>query len=405
MVGGRVRRAVGARRRALRAWSWRWRGRSARCTCASGPRGALEIDTEGPPLGEAPPPRPAVLEGGGRAMLGGPGSPRLVLFVSPTCPICEEVKPSVPAAASSAGLAAQLVHDPDAERRWNVPGTPFAVVMDADRGRAGQGDREQPRAARGARRHRGAPDRRGPRSGRRVDRPVRAGRGGGRAPRAADEPPGLPGPASAGAWSRSPAAASWRRRSPGAARRPTTSAGTRSRRAPARIRTRRCRGPTGTASRCTPRTGTRWTTTGALYHDPTTQTPQEDLRADRAGSLRVRAPPALRRRVDALLLGTPASHPGLLLDLGHPHQRRRGGAGLLPAAPEGVLHHVPRAHRHVLSGSRPGPARDRLDRRRDLHAVRPLRPVDGGDHQPRRVRGSDRQVARGGGAARPRARR
>ena len=96
-----------------------------------GPRGALEIDTEGPPLGEAPPPRPVVLEGGGGAMLGGPGSPRLVLFVSPTCPICEEVKPSVPAAASSAGLAAQLVHDPDAERRWNVPGTPFAVVMDA----------------------------------------------------------------------------------------------------------------------------------------------------------------------------------------------------------------------------------------------------------------------------------
>jgi hypothetical protein len=95
-----------------------------------GPRGALEIDTEGPPLGEAPPPRPAVLDGGGRAMLGGPGAPRLVLFVSPTCPICEEVKPSVPAAASSAGLAAQLIHDADAERHWNVPGTPFAVVMD-----------------------------------------------------------------------------------------------------------------------------------------------------------------------------------------------------------------------------------------------------------------------------------
>ena len=96
-----------------------------------GPRGALEIDTEGPPLGEAPPPRAAVLDGGDPTVLGGPGPPRLVLFVSPTCPICEEVKPSVPAAASSAGLTAQLVHDPDAERLWNVPGTPFAVVMDA----------------------------------------------------------------------------------------------------------------------------------------------------------------------------------------------------------------------------------------------------------------------------------
>jgi protein-disulfide isomerase len=63
-------------------------------------------------------------------MLGGPGAPRLVLFVSPTCSICQEVKPSVPAAASSAGLAAQLVHDPAAEQLWNVPGTPFAVVMD-----------------------------------------------------------------------------------------------------------------------------------------------------------------------------------------------------------------------------------------------------------------------------------
>lgn len=96
-----------------------------------GPRGALEIDTEGPPLGEAPPPRPAALDGGGRAMLGGPGAPRLVLFVSPTCPICREVKPSVPAAAGASGLAAQVVHDPDAERLWNVPGTPFAVVLDA----------------------------------------------------------------------------------------------------------------------------------------------------------------------------------------------------------------------------------------------------------------------------------
>ncbi len=95
-----------------------------------GPRGALEIDSEGPPLGEAPPPRSVRLDGGGQTILGGPGAARLVLFVSPTCSICQEVKPSVPAAASSAGLAAQLVHDPDAERMWNVPGTPFAVVMD-----------------------------------------------------------------------------------------------------------------------------------------------------------------------------------------------------------------------------------------------------------------------------------
>ena len=95
-----------------------------------GPRGALEVDTEGPALGEAPPPRPVSLDGGGRVMLGGPGSSRLVVFVSPTCPVCDEVKPSVPAAAASAGLSAHLVHDPEAERWWNVPGTPFAVVLD-----------------------------------------------------------------------------------------------------------------------------------------------------------------------------------------------------------------------------------------------------------------------------------
>ncbi len=95
-----------------------------------GPRGALEIDTEGPQIGEAPPPRPAHTADGTSVMLGGPGTPRLVVFSSPTCGVCREIAPSVPAAAVSAGYSAQVLHDPDAEDDWNVPGTPFVVVLD-----------------------------------------------------------------------------------------------------------------------------------------------------------------------------------------------------------------------------------------------------------------------------------
>jgi hypothetical protein len=89
-----------------------------------GPRGALEMDDEGPALGEAPPPLVTVAPDGRRFMLGGPGPTRLVMFTSPTCGICKEV------AAAAVGVAAQLVSDPGAEREWNVPGTPFVVVLD-----------------------------------------------------------------------------------------------------------------------------------------------------------------------------------------------------------------------------------------------------------------------------------
>ncbi len=95
-----------------------------------GPRGALEMDDEGPQLGEAPPPMPATLADGRRATLGGPGARRLVLFSSPTCGVCREVAPAIGPAAAAVRHAAQVLHDPDAERAWNVPGTPFAVVLD-----------------------------------------------------------------------------------------------------------------------------------------------------------------------------------------------------------------------------------------------------------------------------------
>ncbi|HYJ61178.1 MAG TPA: hypothetical protein VE032_06910, partial [Actinomycetota bacterium] len=95
-----------------------------------GPRGALEMDDEGPALGEAPPPMPATAADGPAVMLGGPGPARVVLFSSPTCGVCKEVAPAVPPAAAAVGVAAQVLHDPDAERAWRVPGTPFAVILD-----------------------------------------------------------------------------------------------------------------------------------------------------------------------------------------------------------------------------------------------------------------------------------
>ena len=95
-----------------------------------GPRGALEIDSEGPPLGEAPPALPGIDDVGGRVLVGGPGPARLVLFSSPTCSICLEVAPGIRAVASSTGLTPMILHDPDLERVYDVPGTPFLLVID-----------------------------------------------------------------------------------------------------------------------------------------------------------------------------------------------------------------------------------------------------------------------------------
>jgi hypothetical protein len=95
-----------------------------------GPLGALEIDDEGPPLGQTPPPFRARAADGSAVDLGGPGSGRLVVFESPTCPVCERLRPSVPAAGAAAGLVPQVVSDQEAERVWAVPGVPFVVILD-----------------------------------------------------------------------------------------------------------------------------------------------------------------------------------------------------------------------------------------------------------------------------------
>ena len=95
-----------------------------------GPRGALEIDTEGPEVGSVAPPVRARTERGTPVRLGGPGPAMIVLFASPSCSICREVAPAIPAVARAAGLVPLVVHDEDAERAYDVPGTPFLVVLD-----------------------------------------------------------------------------------------------------------------------------------------------------------------------------------------------------------------------------------------------------------------------------------
>lgn len=95
-----------------------------------GPRGALEIDDEGPGLGDSPPVVTASDADGATVMLGGPGRPRLVLFASDTCSICSEVAPGIAAAAAAGRLVPQVVHDAEAERVYGVPGTPYVLVLD-----------------------------------------------------------------------------------------------------------------------------------------------------------------------------------------------------------------------------------------------------------------------------------
>jgi hypothetical protein len=95
-----------------------------------GPLGALEMDDEGPPLESAPEARSARGRDGTPTLVGGPGPRRLLAFVSETCPICEHLLPSLPAAAGAAGLVAQVISDRDLEVAYEVPGLPFVVVLD-----------------------------------------------------------------------------------------------------------------------------------------------------------------------------------------------------------------------------------------------------------------------------------
>jgi methylamine dehydrogenase accessory protein MauD len=117
-----------------------------------GPQGALEIDTEGPPLGEPAESFELVDVEGASVAVAGPGRAQLLLFVSPGCQICAQVLPSVDAVASAAEMAPVVLADGDryealssySSRSWSaplvpathvaesyeIPGTPYAVILD-----------------------------------------------------------------------------------------------------------------------------------------------------------------------------------------------------------------------------------------------------------------------------------
>ncbi len=117
-----------------------------------GPRGALEIDDEGPPLGELAPPFNSVAISGARVDVGGPGRAQLLLFVSPGCKVCDEVLPGIDAVAAvtpfeplvvtdldesetklrfeSRDVRAPIVPGREVASAYQVPGTPYAVVLD-----------------------------------------------------------------------------------------------------------------------------------------------------------------------------------------------------------------------------------------------------------------------------------
>lgn len=117
-----------------------------------GPRGALEMDDEGPPLGEALPPDDLTATSGAPVRIGGPGHAQFLLFVSPGCGICEQVLPAVPVVAAAGRLSPYVLTDMDeaetrlsyaakhlgapvlsarfAVQKWDIPGTPYVIVLD-----------------------------------------------------------------------------------------------------------------------------------------------------------------------------------------------------------------------------------------------------------------------------------
>ena len=117
-----------------------------------GPRGALEMDDEGPPLREAPPSFDLTDIAGLPVSIAGPGRAQCLVFVSPGCKLCEEILPSIHVVAEAGAMDPLVLSDADAHetratygsRRlkapvvpahevavaYSVPGTPYAVILD-----------------------------------------------------------------------------------------------------------------------------------------------------------------------------------------------------------------------------------------------------------------------------------
>jgi hypothetical protein len=87
-----------------------------------GPRAALELADEGPPLGATAPALAGLARSG----------PELVAFGSPGCRLCAEIEPALTALARD-GLAVRLVAEdqhPEAFGRYRVPGTPYVAYLE-----------------------------------------------------------------------------------------------------------------------------------------------------------------------------------------------------------------------------------------------------------------------------------
>jgi methylamine dehydrogenase accessory protein MauD len=117
-----------------------------------GPRGALEMDDEGPPLGEPVEPFEVTDTDGTSAAIGGPGEAQLLLFVSPGCMVCKQVLPALPVIAAAGKMRPYVITDVDVHettrayngrdlkaalvpgveinQAYDIPGTPYVLVLD-----------------------------------------------------------------------------------------------------------------------------------------------------------------------------------------------------------------------------------------------------------------------------------
>jgi hypothetical protein len=93
-----------------------------------GSRGALEIEGEGPSVGEMQSWATDVPSSSGALV-------KLAIFTSDGCPLCRSVAPAVSHVAADPLVAVRIFHELADARVWTlagVPGSPYAVAMDLD---------------------------------------------------------------------------------------------------------------------------------------------------------------------------------------------------------------------------------------------------------------------------------
>ena len=258
--------------------------------------------------------------------------------------------------------------------------------MDQLGSRAREGDREQPRAGRGAGRLALAQD--GGGAGATGELTTHRTRGAGH--RLADQPARVPRQARPGRRRAGRRRAWWRRRSRPSGRRHTPHLRPhRPRRARVRIRSASSRGPTASGIPVTRSTATRSTTTGEIYTDPATQSGARSASSGSCRDLPLRA--STRTTAAAGRAAATAGCATSRTAVPRPRIRINGDAsvtGYCPTGPPRLLHHVPGTRGVVLDGGLSAALVAGVGDRRMVRAPRPLRPVDGGDHLPRGPRGA-----------------